>query len=260
MGSRVTYDRTFGDWLGAQLKEAGGNRAQLARYLGPDGRLLAGWLAGRERPTAEACERIAAALGLPTRTVLTKAGLRPERAVATIAASESAAVAPPPDARGATPRSENAMSPAGDAALPLPLLDGGDGGNGVGGVADNPDPASAASTGAEVVRRTPRRRRTRRPPAVAGEADEQPSIATPIAELSPTVPAPPRPSPMLERIAALRALADDLERAARDQQRLSEENEQLRQERDRLAEANRRLQAQIDHVRAALFPDDARRA
>jgi hypothetical protein len=254
MGRRVAYDRTFGDWLSAQLKEAGGNRGQLARYLGPDGRLLSSWLAGRERPSAEACERIAAALGLPTRTVLTKAGLRPERAAA---ASATATVAPDaPEIEAATPRSDDAMSPNGDAALPLPLLDRV--ADGVTDAAAEPDAPAPAAAEAEVARRPPRRRRTRRPPAIADGAGDQ-SPAAPATDPSPTRPSSPQPSSMLEQIGALRALADDLERAARDQQGLREEIERLREERDRLAEANRRLQQQIDHVRAALFPDDAQR-
>jgi transcriptional regulator with XRE-family HTH domain len=249
MGRRVAIDRTFGDWLSAQLKEAGGNRGQLARYLGPDGRLVSSWLAGRERPSAEACERIAAALGLPTRTVLTKAGLRPERAVV----AATATLAPDtPEIEAATPRSDDAMSPNGDAALSLPLLDG------VTAAAPEPDPPAADADVAEVARRPPRRRRTRRPPAIADEIGEQSPVA-PSTDPPPSRSSSPQPSSMLEQIGVLRALADDLERAARDQQELREEVARLREERDRLAEANRRLQQQIDHVRAALFPDDARR-
>src|SRR3712207_8511831 len=155
-GTGSERDTTFGDWLRAALREAGSNPAQLARHLGVTTVRLTAWMDGRERPTSEQCDRIASALGVPSRTVRAKAGLRAARV-------EAPTAAPPaePTIDTATPESDT-MSPT--------------------------DGQPAATNRADDV--------TAPPPDEPGPAAATPPVAAvPLAEPPPVEPTPAEPTP-----------------------------------------------------------------
>ena len=261
-GTRSERDTTFGDWLRAALREAGSNPAQLARHLGVTTVRLTAWMDGRERPTSEQCDRIASALGVPSRTVRAKAGLRAARVEAPTTAPPaeptidtatpgSAAMSPTDGRPAATNRTDDITAlppdePGPEAAAP-PVA------------AESPpaeppptelspaesppaapSPAEVTAAGPEPAGQTPPRapRRRRAAPSSAARA---------------AVEAPPPPLLDPERIAGLRALAEELEQATRTHEELRAENERLRQECERLTEEKQRLHEQIDRVRAAVF-------
>jgi transcriptional regulator with XRE-family HTH domain len=241
MSTTTGRDTTFGDWLRATLADGGRGPDQLARYLGLDRGRITRWLNGRERPTPEQCERLATGLGVPARTVLTRAG---HRATPTIAAARPVeATAPPAPQSTNGPASpppstrSDAMSAPDDVATAKPATD---------------EPAAPEEPAPPAPAAAPRRRRPSRPAARVARADQ---AAPPAASAPPAFP----PAPAPERIAALRVLVDELDAMVAAYRQLQSEHERLRQECGRLTAENEHLQAQIERVRAALALDSAPR-
>lgn len=247
----------FGDWLRTTLDDVGRTPAQLARHLGVERAQVTAWLNGRARPTADQCGRLATALGVSTRAALSWAGYRGALADEPRAASAIAAPATSPRAR----RSSGAPPPGGGATTapiarsePMPVSDEGPVASAVplplaGAFAEPPGVVVAAGGDAPAATTPPaagelpdpaRRRRSARPtvrpaPAVV--------VATP-----PPPPAPPSP----ERLASLRALADDLETLATAYAHLQAEVTRLRAENDDLRAVIARARAVLDEDAAPL--------
>jgi transcriptional regulator with XRE-family HTH domain len=282
-------DMAFGDWLRGQLQAAGRTAAQFARFLGVPTGDIVGLLAGRRRPTAEECERIAGALGIPARTVKQRAGLAgraaPPPPAPPATAAPAAATAPASDepatlsTPAATPLTEAPATPAvpapralpaagrrtaraATAAAPIPATRH----PAAGGPHDGPrhDPVTEegeamAKADLRVIEGTGVTGEAA--PAVGLDTNDTPAAA-------PNAPGPARPArparrrqapsavaqpapppPIAER---LRALADELDRDEAGWGALRAEVERLRAEKAALAAENASLRAQIARIRAVL--------
>jgi transcriptional regulator with XRE-family HTH domain len=288
-GASASRDMAFGDWLRGQLQAAGRTAAQFARFLGVPTGDIVGLLAGRRRPTAAECERIAGALGIPARTVKQRAGLAGRTAAAppappataapaaaTATASDEPAALPTPAAMPlteapatpavpaprASPAAGRRMARAAPAAAPLPVTRRPAAGGPHDGPRHDPVPEEGeamAKADLRVIEGTGVMGEAA--PAVVLDTSDTPAAA-------PGAPGParparparrrqapsatPQPAPTPSIAGRLRALADELDRDEAGRGALRAEVERLRAEKAALEAENASLRAQIARIRAVL--------